>query len=111
MHLRDDATIELSGEQRTELRPDLPTIIESGVPGFSVSTWFGIFGPAGMSSDLVAKIRNGVEDALGFDKSVEFFKLNSCERVTATPQRFSEMIAADYNHWHSVVETVGIQPE
>jgi tripartite-type tricarboxylate transporter receptor subunit TctC len=98
------------GERRSQMRPDIPTAIEEGIP-FSVSTWFGIFGPAGMSSDLVAKIRDGVQDVLGFDRSAEFFKLNSCERVTATPQRFSEMIAADYNHWHSVVETVGIQPE
>jgi len=98
------------GEQRSKMRPDLPIAIEEEIP-FSVSTWFGIFGPAGMSSDLVTKIRNGVEEVLVSDKSAEFFKLNSCERVKATPQQFGEIITADYNHWHSVVETVGIQPE
>jgi tripartite-type tricarboxylate transporter receptor subunit TctC len=98
------------GELRSKMRPDIPTAIEQGIP-FSVSTWFGIFGPAGMSSDLVAKIRNGVEEVLELDKSAEFFKLNSCERVTATPQRFGEIITADYNHWRSVVETIGLQPE
>jgi tripartite-type tricarboxylate transporter receptor subunit TctC len=98
------------GEQRSKMLPDIPLAIEEGIP-FSVSTWFGIFGPAGMSPDLVAKIRNGVEEVLVYDKSAEFFKLNSCERVKATPQQFSEIITADYNHWHSVVEAVGIQPE
>ena len=95
------------GEQRSKMRPDIPSAIEEGIP-FSVSTWFGIFGPAGMSSDLITKIRNGVEEILLSDKSAEFLKLNSCERVKATPQQF---IAADYDHWHSVVEAVGIQPE
>jgi tripartite-type tricarboxylate transporter receptor subunit TctC len=98
------------GQQRSKTRPDLPIAIEEGIP-YSVSTWFGIFGPAEMPSDLVSKIRNGVEGVLASDKSAEFFKLNSCERVKATPQQFSEIIAADYNHWRNVVETVGIQPE
>src|SRR5262249_50035731 len=45
-----------AGDKRTGARPDLPTIAEAGVPGFSTSVWFALFGPANMAPELVAKI-------------------------------------------------------
>ena len=75
--------IAAAGDRRSDSRPDLPTAIEQGVSGFSVSTWFGIFGPAGMSPELTAKIRDGVEAVLESDKLAEYFKISSCERVKA----------------------------
>jgi tripartite-type tricarboxylate transporter receptor subunit TctC len=107
----DVAIIAAAGEQRTNLRPDLPTVIESGVPGFSVSTWFGIFGPAKMTPALVAKIQDGINAVLSSDKSFEHLKSNSCERVNATPQQFHDLIVTDSKHWHDVTEAVGIRPE
>jgi tripartite-type tricarboxylate transporter receptor subunit TctC len=62
-----------------------------------------------MSPDLLAKIRNGVEAVLESDKSAEFFKVNGCERMKATPSQFSEIIAADYRHWDDVSKAVGIE--
>ncbi len=100
-----------AGDQRSELRPDLPTISESGVPGFSVSTWFGIFGPAKMPADLVARIREGVDAVLSADRSVEHLKSNSCERMNATPQQFHDLIVADAKYWRGVIEAVGIKAE
>ena len=107
----DVAIIAAAGSHRSDARPDLPTAPEQGISGFSVSTWFGIFGPAGMSPNVVTKIRDGVEAVLESDKSAEFFKINSCERMKATPQQISELIAADYSHWRTVIQTVGIQVE
>jgi tripartite-type tricarboxylate transporter receptor subunit TctC len=103
--------IAAAGDRRTELRPDLPTISESGVPGFSVSTWFGIFGPAKMPHDLVGKIREGVDAVLSTDKAVEHLRNNSCARMNATPEQFHDLIIADAKYWHGVIEAVGINPE
>jgi tripartite-type tricarboxylate transporter receptor subunit TctC len=100
-----------AGNQRTELRPDLPTIAESGVPGFSVSTWFGLFGPAKMPAELVAKIREGVEVVLSENRSVEHLKSNSCTRMNATPQQFRDLIVGDAKHWQGVIQAVGLKPE
>jgi tripartite-type tricarboxylate transporter receptor subunit TctC len=100
-----------AGDQRTELRPDLPTVSEAGVPGYSVSTWFGIFGPAGMPPQLIAKIREGIEAVLSAEKSLEHLKSNSCERVNATPRQFHDLILTDAAHWQVVIEAVGIKPE
>jgi tripartite-type tricarboxylate transporter receptor subunit TctC len=100
----------VGGPERTKLQPDLPSATEQGVP-FSVSTWFGVFGPAGMPADVVSKIRNDVEAVLESEKAVEFFKTNSCERVSATPEQFKATIVADYAHWRDVAEKVGIEPQ
>jgi tripartite-type tricarboxylate transporter receptor subunit TctC len=64
-----------------------------------------------MSPDLVAKIRDGVEAALESEKSTEYFKVNSCERMKATPQQFNELIAADAKHWGDLIKTIGLQAE
>jgi tripartite-type tricarboxylate transporter receptor subunit TctC len=103
--------IAAAGPRRTELRPHLPTIGESGVPGFFVSTWFGIFGPANMAPELVGKIRDGISSVLSSDKSVEHLKSNSCERMNATPQQFRDLILADAQYWRGVIDAVGIKPE
>lgn len=108
---RDVVMIAAAGSQRSTARPDIPTAMEQGVPGFSVSTWFAIFGPAGLSPAVIAKIRDGVEAALGSEKSAEFLKNGSCERMKATPQQISDIVATDYGHWGKVIQTVGIQAE
>jgi tripartite-type tricarboxylate transporter receptor subunit TctC len=100
-----------AGDRRSDARPDLPTAIEQGVTGFSVSTWFGIFGPAGMSPELTATIRDGVDAVLLSDKLADYFKVSGCERVKATPAQFNELIAADNRHWGDLIKTIGIQIE
>lgn len=107
----DVVVIAALGAHRSDFRPDLPTAIEQGIPGFSVSTWFGVFGPAGLSPDLAKKIRSGLDAALAADKATEYFKNNSCERVQATPEQFNELIAADAQHWGEIIETIGLKLE
>ena len=53
-----------AGSKRAQVRPELPTIAEAGVPGFSTTVWFALFGPANMPADLVAKIHADVSKVL-----------------------------------------------
>jgi tripartite-type tricarboxylate transporter receptor subunit TctC len=105
------AIIAAAGDRRTDLRPDLPTIAETGVAGFSVRTWFGMFAPAKMAPDLVGKIQDGISAVLSSTTAVEHLKTNSCERVNATPQQFRDLIADDARYWHGVIDAVGIEAE
>ena len=98
-------------ERRSGFRPNLATAIEQGVPGYSVSTWFGIFGPAEMPSDVTAKIRTALDAALASKKAVDYFKNNSCERVRASPADFKKLIAADYKHWGDIIQSIGLRAE
>src|SRR5262249_50078357 len=58
-----------AGEKRAALRPDLPTMAKAGVPGFSTTAWFALFGPANMAPDLVAKIHADVAKVLELPQS------------------------------------------
>jgi tripartite-type tricarboxylate transporter receptor subunit TctC len=99
-----------AGDQRFELRSDLPTIAESGVPGFGQhlvrTIWTGEdAGGAGGQNP------GGVEAVLSADRPVEHLKSNSCTRMNATPLQFYDFIVGDAKHWQGVIQAVGLKPE
>lgn len=96
-----------ASEKRAVLRPDLPTIAEAGVPGFSTTAWFALFGPPNMAPDLVQKIHADVGKALDLPQSREFFRTNSFERVDLTPAQFAKLIQDDSQHWEALIKAVG----
>jgi tripartite-type tricarboxylate transporter receptor subunit TctC len=100
-----------AGDKRAAARPDLPTIAEAGVPGFSTSVWFALFGPANMAPELVAKIHADVSKALDLPQTREFFKTNSFERVDLSPTQFAELIERDSKHWEALIKAVGAKIE
>src|SRR5262245_32475105 len=93
--------------KRAALRPDLPTVAEAGVPGFSTTAWFALFGPANMAADLVAKIHADVGKVLDLLQTREFFRVNSFERVDLTPAQFSQLVQDDLAHWGALIKAVG----
>jgi tripartite-type tricarboxylate transporter receptor subunit TctC len=96
-----------AGAKRAAARPDLPTLAEAGVPGFSTTAWFALFGPANMAPALATKIHADVAKVLDSPKTKEFFQKNSFERVDADPAEFRELIAADSKHWAALIKQVG----
>ena len=98
-------------EKRLAARPDLPTVSESGVPGFQTSVWFALWGPANMPPELVAKIHADVTKVLDLPQSREFFKTNSFERVDLPPSKFGELVQSDLAHWSALIKAVGAKIE
>ena len=84
-----------AGDKRAPVRPDLPTIAEAGVPGFSTTVWFALFGPANMPPELVNKIHADVSKVLDLPQTKEFFEKNSFERVTDSPAEFAKLVEHD----------------
>jgi tripartite-type tricarboxylate transporter receptor subunit TctC len=97
----------VANDKRAAARPDLPTVAEAGVPGFSTTAWFALWGPANMAPDLVEKIHTDVSKVLDLPQSREFFKTNSFERVDLTPAQFSKLIQDDLQHWGALIKAVG----
>ncbi len=95
-------------EKRVPALADLPTIAES-VPGFQTSVWFGLWGPAKMPPDLLAKIHADVSKALDLPETRQFFKTNSFERVDLSPQDFGKLIQGDLKHWTALINAVGVK--
>jgi tripartite-type tricarboxylate transporter receptor subunit TctC len=97
----------VANDKRAVARPDLPTVAEAGVPGFSTTAWFALFGPANMTPELIEKIHTDVGKVLDMPQSREFFKTNSFERVDLTPAQFSKLIQNDLQHWGALIKAVG----
>ncbi len=96
-----------AGDKRTPARPDLPTVAEAGVPGFSTTVWFALFGPANMPAELVQKIYADVSKGLDEPQSKEYFEKNSFERVTDTPAEFAKLVDHDIAKWDTLIKQVG----
>jgi tripartite-type tricarboxylate transporter receptor subunit TctC len=97
----------VASDKRAVLRPDLPTVAEAGVPGFSTTAWFALWGPPNMAPELVARIHADVAKVLESPQSREFFRTNSFERVDLSPAHFSQLIQDDLKHWGALVKAVG----
>lgn len=89
--------------------PDIPTVAESGVPGYEVSGWFGLLAPAGTPREILNKLQGTIAEAV---KSPEVAKqLNDlgAEPVANKPEVFAQEIKDDVEKWRKVVKTTGVK--
>jgi tripartite-type tricarboxylate transporter receptor subunit TctC len=102
----------VTGKDRFPAVPDVPTAIESGmVPGYDVTTWYGVFGPRGVPSAVVAKLNGTVADILK-DETVRA-RLATAGVVVrgSSPQDFGAFMAAEFKRWNAVREAAGIEQQ
>jgi len=98
-------------EKRLAVRPDLPTVAESGVPGYSMSVWFGMVAPAGTPAPVLDRIHADVVKLLhdpgadGFNE--KFMKPQSLEPGGNSREEFASLIKAEYAHWGRLVKAIG----
>ena len=95
-------------EKRAPTLPDLPTIGET-VPGFQTSVWFGLWGPAKLPPEVLAKIHADVAKALDLQETRQFFKTNSFERVDLSTQDFAKLVQSDLEHWSALINALGVK--
>src|ERR1700744_4633490 len=76
----------VTSDKRAQLLPDVPTLAESGVPGFELSSWWGIVGPAGMPPDVVNKLNVAINKALTSAEKQKFMTSEGAEAKAMTPQ-------------------------
>jgi tripartite-type tricarboxylate transporter receptor subunit TctC len=99
------------GDKRSNVNPDLPTIAESGVPGFRFYGWNGVIAPRGTPRPIVLKFNRVMNEAL---KSAElrkqYFELGE-EPAIGTPEDFGRLIRADYETMGKLIKVAGIKTE
>ena len=93
--------------KRTALAPELPTIAESGLPGFDISTWFGIFVPAGTSREVVEKLHGEFARALAAPDVRERMLNLGAEPVGSKPAEFAAYIRGEADKYARVVKASG----
>jgi tripartite-type tricarboxylate transporter receptor subunit TctC len=99
----------VSGDKRSLAFPDLPTVAEAGVPGYSAPTWTSLVGPAGLPKDIVDKLNAAVNRAIRSEGFRTRFSAIGDEPAGGTPQDLTETIARDSAKWKSVVERAGVK--
>ncbi len=97
--------------KRSPLLPDLPTLDESGLKGFQIVGWNGLFVPAGTPPAVVNKLHAGVAAALALPDVKERLAILGADGVGNTPQHFAAFIKADIAKWAKVVKDAGIKVE
>ncbi|MBM3357188.1 MAG: tripartite tricarboxylate transporter substrate binding protein [Betaproteobacteria bacterium] len=87
--------------------PELPTVAESGVPGFEASAWFGVMAPAATSKDVITRLNTAINRAVALPDMRERFEQQGAIPVSATPEEFGAFIRAEIAKWAKVVKASG----
>ncbi len=99
----------ISNAKRSTMLPDVPTLVESGYPDAIVDNWIGIFGPAGMPADVVAKLNKALNDALKSPDVREKMATQFIEPVGGTPEELGNAVKTDAPKYAKLIKDIGIQ--
>lgn len=100
-----------SGDKRSPLIPDVPTVEEAGLPGLVVTAWNALSAPAGTPPEIVNFLSKAIREALQQPDVQERAKLLGIEAVGTTPEQMNERMRQDIDKWAAVIEKAGIAPQ
>jgi tripartite-type tricarboxylate transporter receptor subunit TctC len=103
--------IAVTGATRALSVPDVPTIAESGVPGYALEQWWGLVVPAGTPADIVAKLNREVTRILATPDVAAFMAREGAEPTPSTPEALGKHIALELQRWSDLVARAGLKPQ
>ena len=101
----------VTGAARSPAAPEVPTVAESGLPGFSVLAWWGLLAPARTPAYIVDKLQREVARQLQAPALRERLALDAIEAIGSTPQAFDAFIRKELATWAKVVKDSGARAE
>lgn len=101
--------IGVTGSKRSAAAPAVPTIAESGLPGYELLPWFGVVAPAGVPKDLVAKLNDTIGRSLKSHDVVQRLGTLGYEPLGGTPEHFAATIKADIAKYAKIIKSAGIK--
>jgi tripartite-type tricarboxylate transporter receptor subunit TctC len=99
--------IAVTSAQRSESMPDIPTLAESGLPGFDVNPWFGLLAPAGTPDAIVQQLNRDINEALNSPDVRKRFAEQGAVPLPMTPAQFAAQVKGDLEKWEKVVRDSG----
>lgn len=99
--------IAVTGLTRSPLLPDVPTVAESGVPGYSVISWYGIFAPAGTPPAIISRLNTEVAASLKHPETNRKLVDLGADVAPTTPGRFAQIVREEIAKWAKVVKASG----
>jgi tripartite-type tricarboxylate transporter receptor subunit TctC len=101
----------VTGAQRSAVLADVPTVAESGLPGYESVLWQALYAPAGTPAAIVTRLNSEMNVILRDGAAVDALAKLGVEAQPGTPQQLGDRIAADLKKWHEVIVSAGIQPQ
>jgi tripartite-type tricarboxylate transporter receptor subunit TctC len=99
----------VTGMRRAKAFPEIPTVAQSGLPGYEVTTWGGIIVPMGTPRAIVARLSSEMQKAAKSSTVIERYAVLGAEPLAGTPEQFADLIRRDYAKWADVVKRAKIQ--
>jgi tripartite-type tricarboxylate transporter receptor subunit TctC len=100
-----------AGARRSTLQPEVPTIAESGLPGYELDSWIGVLAPAGTPRPVIERLNAELNRALKLAKVREKLAAQGLDVRGGTPESFGELIQTDYERFVRVVKAAGIKAD
>ena len=91
--------------------PDVPTVAESGLPGYEATMWYGIIGPKDLPLAIVARVNAAINKAIAPPEAREKLEADGAEPAGGSAEAFGKLIAREIALWGQVVRDLGIRPE
>jgi tripartite-type tricarboxylate transporter receptor subunit TctC len=113
-HIRADKlrALAVTSARRIPSLPDVPTMIEAGVPGFEATAWFGVFAPAAVPHDIIAKLNQDIGRILRLPDVLErISQQGSAEIVGGSPEQYGAFVRAEIAKWAKVVSESGAKAD
>jgi tripartite-type tricarboxylate transporter receptor subunit TctC len=112
-HVKDGKlkALAVTSAKRSPLAPEIPTVSESGLPGFESDTWFGIYGPKNLPADVVARLNAEFNKAIQAPEVKERLAKLGAEPVGGTPAQFAAMVKKDSARWGKLIKDRKITAE
>jgi tripartite-type tricarboxylate transporter receptor subunit TctC len=107
----DDGKLRLlatTGEKRSELTPNAPTVAEAGVPGYEVRSWNALFAKAGTSADIIARLNQAVRDAVALPETKRRMLELGLEAQAGSPEEIATRLKDDIAKWAKVIDDAHI---
>ena len=103
--------IAVTSTKRSPLLPDVPTVSEAGLPGFDVTSWYGVFAPAALPRNLVTKVNGDISAVLEAPDLRERLQRMDAEPSPQSPEDFARFVREEIAKWAKVVKDSGVTPD
>jgi len=103
--------IAVTSAKRAPAAPDIPTIAESGLPGYEATSWYGILAPAGTPQQIVARLHEALVSVISAPDMKDRLAAQGLDPLGNTPQQFAAVIKSEIVKWTKVVKASGARPE
>ena len=100
----------ITSDTRSAAMPDLPTLAESGLPGYNVGTWWGLMAPAGTPRPIVERLAAAMKKAVAVPAIRERFVASGIDPKSNTPDEFAAMVKAEVSRYRELAKAAGVEP-